>query len=73
MDGRVKHMHIVSAAAGTFFQNKGLKVDQKEFAADHFREAIERYEEALEADPQDGGVMFFLALTWWEFSHTLSL
>jgi hypothetical protein len=66
INGRVKHMSIVSSAAGTFFQHKGLKAD-KEFAADHFREAIERYEEALEADPQDGSVLFFMALTWYSY------
>jgi hypothetical protein len=65
MEGRVKHMNIVSAAAGTFFQYKGLSVDQKEFASDLFREAIERYEESLEADPQDKSVLFFMALTWY--------
>ena len=58
-------MNIVSAAAGTFFQHKGLAQDQKEFAADHFREAIERYEEALESDPRDKTVLFYMALTWY--------
>ena len=69
MEGRVKHMNIVSAAAGTFFQHKGLAPDQKEFASEHFREAIERYEESLEADPQDKAVLFFIALTWSVYHH----
>jgi len=72
MEGRVKHMNIVSAAAGTFFQHKGLAPDQKEFASEHFREAIERYEESLEADPQDKAVLFFIALTWYKLLRELS-
>jgi hypothetical protein len=64
MEGRVKQMNIVSAAAGTFFQYKGLSSDHKEFAADLFREAIGRYEAALESDPQDKAVLFFMALAW---------
>eukprot|EP00009_Paramoeba_aestuarina_P014857 CAMPEP_0201531104 /NCGR_PEP_ID=MMETSP0161_2-20130828/46587_1 /ASSEMBLY_ACC=CAM_ASM_000251 /TAXON_ID=180227 /ORGANISM="Neoparamoeba aestuarina, Strain SoJaBio B1-5/56/2" /LENGTH=782 /DNA_ID=CAMNT_0047933789 /DNA_START=6 /DNA_END=2354 /DNA_ORIENTATION=+ len=71
LEGRVKHMNIVSAAAGTFFQYKGLA--EKDFAPVHFREAIDRYEESLERDPHDKTVLFSVAITWYKLLRELRL
>jgi len=66
MEGRVKFLNIVCAAVGDFFQFKGELQSQKEFKADHYRRAIDKYEEALADVPNDKSVLYNCAVTYYK-------
>jgi len=64
---RVKHMNIISHVQGFFWQINGLMARSSNvegLAHDYYKAAIDKYEEALDLNPENKDILRNLALTW---------
>jgi len=63
---RVKHMNIVNFAEGFFYSLKGMttRVEDPESAQKFYQVAIEKFEEALDSNPNNKEILLNVALTW---------
>eukprot|EP00029_Vermamoeba_vermiformis_P008493 TRINITY_DN3992_c0_g1_i1.p1 TRINITY_DN3992_c0_g1~~TRINITY_DN3992_c0_g1_i1.p1 ORF type:complete len:924 (-),score=198.60 TRINITY_DN3992_c0_g1_i1:32-2803(-) len=63
---RVKHMNIMAHAQGFFYHMKGLinRVDDPLNAQKFYETAIGKFEEALDANPNNKEILLSIALTW---------
>jgi hypothetical protein len=64
---KVKHMNIISHVQGFFWQINGLMARSSNvsgLALDYYKAAIDKYEEALDLNPENKDILRNLALTW---------
>lgn len=64
---KVKHMNIISHVQGFFWQLNGLMARSSNVAGlakSYYEAAIDKYEEALDLNPENKDVLRNLALTW---------
>jgi hypothetical protein len=64
---KVKHMNIISHVQGFFWQINGLMARSSTvtgLAQDYYKAAIDKYEEALDLNPENKDILRNLALTW---------
>jgi hypothetical protein len=64
---KVKHMNIISHVQGFFWQINGLMARSSSItglAQDYYKAAIDKYEEALDLNPENKDILRNLALTW---------
>ena len=64
---KVKHMNIISHVQGFFWQLNGLMARSSNVAGlakSYYKAAIDKYEEALDLNPENKDVLRNLALTW---------
>lgn len=64
---KVKHMNIISHVQGFFWQINGLMARSSNVAGlarGYYKAAIDKYEEALDLNPENKDVLRNLALTW---------
>jgi len=63
---RVKHMNIINHAQGYFFHIKGLsfRVENPTTAKNFYEVAIDKYQEALDSDPNNKEILLSMALTY---------
>ena len=64
---RVKHMNIISHVQGFFWQVNGLMARSSNvegLAQTYYKAAIDKYEEALDLNPENKDILRNLALTW---------
>jgi len=63
---RVKHMNIIAHAQGFFYHIKGMgcRVEDPMSSKKFYEAAIEKFEEALDSDPNNKEILLSIALTW---------
>lgn len=64
---KVKHMNIISHVQGFFWQINGLMARSSTvtgLAQNYYKAAIDKYEEALDQNPENKDILRNLALTW---------
>lgn len=64
---KVKHMNIISHVQGFFWQINGLMARSSTvtgLAQEYYKSAIDKYEEALDLNPENKDILRNLALTW---------